>query len=567
VSRVLQPDVNGIANGGENTRSGAPFTSDYGVTKAYLGVALVALFGGVVIGFFQGLEHAGIDLYPHLTPVVHSYYQGLSMHGVLNVLVWTTFFICGFLPFITARSLARPLASRQLAWGTFWLMMLGLVMAAIPLVTNNATVMFTFYPPLRAHWSFYVGLTLVVVGTWLVTLNMARTYRAWRREHPGERTPLPAFMSLVTMVMWTIASLGIASEMLFMLIPWSLGLEKGTDALLARTLFWFTGHPIVYFWLLPAYISWYVFVPRQAGGRLYSDPLARISFLMFLMVSTPIGFHHQFVDPGIGEGWKFVHAFLTFVVFLPSLMTFFNIVASLESGGRARGGGGLIRWLFALPWGDPSLVAQLLAMFTFTFGGIGGLINASYDLNVLVHNSAWIVGHLHLTVGTAVTLTYMGITYWLVPVLWGRKLWSRGLALAQAWIWIVGVAIFSHALHALGLLGMPRRTMISQAPYVQPEWKLDLMLTGIGGTVMFVGALLYFLIIVMTMTASPRTVPAPAMPKFAEAISGSEDAPPFFDRWPIWISVSALLLCVAYAVPLYHLISMAGMHSPGFRVW
>ena len=70
---------------------------------------------------------------------------------------------------------------------------------------------------------------------------------------------------------------------------------------MARVLFWFTGHPIVYFWLLPAYISWYVFVPKQAGGRLYSDPLARVAFIMFLALSTPLGFHHQFTDPGISE--------------------------------------------------------------------------------------------------------------------------------------------------------------------------------------------------------------------------------------------------------------------------
>src|SRR5574341_454318 len=256
-------------------------TSVNRLTGAYLLVALVALLGGVATGLFQALEYAGIDLYPWLAPVVRSYYHGLSLHGVLNVLVWTTFFICGFLQFIASRSLDRPLASRPLGWATFWLMTAGLVLAAIPLLGNAATVMFTFYPPMQAHWAFYIGLTLVVVGTWLVTLHLALTYRAWRRRHPAARTPLAAFMTLVTFVMWTIASLGIAAEMLFMMIPWSLGLIRGTDALLARTLFWFTGHPIVYFWLLPAYISWYTLVPRQAGGRLFSDPLARTSFILF----------------------------------------------------------------------------------------------------------------------------------------------------------------------------------------------------------------------------------------------------------------------------------------------
>ena len=153
-------------------------------------VALVALFGGVVTGLFQALEYAGVEIYPSLAPVIRSHYHSLTMHGVLNVLVFTTFFICGFLPFIFSRSLQAPLASPGLGWATFWVMTAGLVLAAIPLVGNAATVMFTFYPPLKANWAFYVGLTLVVVGTWLVTLNLVLTWRAWRGRHPGQRTPL-----------------------------------------------------------------------------------------------------------------------------------------------------------------------------------------------------------------------------------------------------------------------------------------------------------------------------------------------------------------------------------------
>jgi len=159
------------------------------LTAAYLAVALVALLGGVLTGLAQALEHAGINVYPALAPAVQSYYHGLSLHGVLNVLVWTTFFICGFLPFISVEALGRPLASPALGWATFWLMTGGLLLAAVPLVGNAATVMFTFYPPLKAHWAFYVGLTIVVAGTWLVTLNLALTWRAWRRAHPNVRTP------------------------------------------------------------------------------------------------------------------------------------------------------------------------------------------------------------------------------------------------------------------------------------------------------------------------------------------------------------------------------------------
>jgi len=65
---------------------------------------------------------------------------------------------------------------RLLAWAAFGVMTLGLVVTAIPLLGNQATVLWTFYPPMRVEWTFYGGLTLVVVATWLVALTLYRTY-------------------------------------------------------------------------------------------------------------------------------------------------------------------------------------------------------------------------------------------------------------------------------------------------------------------------------------------------------------------------------------------------------
>lgn len=538
--------------------------ADNRLTASFVGVGLAALFGGAVTGLLQGLEHAGINLYPLVHPVIKSYYHGLSVHGVLNALVFTTFFICGFVPFLFARALDRPLKNRKLAWGTFWLMLGGLVLAAVPLLANAASVLYTMYPPMMGHWAFYVGLTLVVVGTWLVALNMALTYRAWRRDHPEERTPLAAFMGLATFAMWTIASMGLAAEMLFMLIPWSLGMTPTIDALIARVLFWYTGHPIVYFWLLPAYISWYALVPKQAGGKLFSDPMARVAFILFLLFSTPTGFHHQFADPGIHEGFKVLHMVFTFAVFFPSLLTFFNVVASLELASRLRGGQGLFRWFGKLPWSDPSFAAQVLAMLIFVPGGIGGLINASLNLNLVIHNTAWIPGHFHLTVGTAVALTFMGITYWLVPLLAGKALWGRKLALVQAWSWFVGMLIFSHALHRLGLMGAPRRSMLGSVPYGLDEWQPLLPWVGVGGTILFLSSMLYFVIILATVFSRKR---AETEVPFAESAAPPEDAPRILERWGLWIAIAVVFVLLAYGPPLLGLLGETTPFSPGFKVW
>jgi len=112
----------------------------------------------------------------------------------------------------------------------------------------------------------------------------------------------------------------------------------------------------------------------------------------------------------------------TYAIMFPSLVTAFTIIASMEVAGRMNGGTGLFGWIKKLPWKDPFFASVALAMLTFAIGGFGGAINAAYAMNTMVHNTAWIMGHFHLTVGTATALSFMGVSYWLLPRLTGREL-------------------------------------------------------------------------------------------------------------------------------------------------
>src|SRR5690606_41461920 len=132
-------------------------------------------------------------------------------------------------------------------------------------------------------------------------------------------------------------------------------------------------------------------------------------------------------------GNEAIQAFLTFAVYRRSARAARRVWASLGIGGRARGGKGLLSWVTRRPWNDPAVAAQLLAMVLFALGGVSGLINGSYNMNLVVHNTLFVPGHFHLTVGSAVALTFMGVSYWLVPYLTGKKLFSPGLAKWQPW--------------------------------------------------------------------------------------------------------------------------------------
>lgn len=534
------------------------------LVRWHIYVGFAALGFGIMHGLAQALSYAGINILGWF-PGLHTYYQGLTVHGVMNAIVLTFAFTNGFLSYTTARALGRPLHTGllRLAFGT---LVLGILLAGWAMVTGRASVLYTFYAPLQAHPAFYIGLALIVISTWLTTADLVVTLRGWRREHPRERIPLLAFVSIATYAMWDLASIGIAVEVVVFLIPWSLGWTKTVDPLLTRTLFWFTGHPIVYFWLLPAYVSWYTMVPKQAGGKLMSDTLTRIVFIMFIVFSTPVGLHHQFTDPGVPASMKIVQGVFTFVLFFPSLATAFSVMAALELGGRSRGGRGLLGWIPKLPWGDPSLNAQLLAMLVFTLGGITGLINASLSMNLAIHNTTWVPGHFHMTVGSAVLLTFMGVAYWLVPLLLDKQLWGRRIAVAQAWIYAVGVFIMARGLISAGLEGMPRRTFIAQATYSEPTWHLAGLWTATGGTLMFIGALMFLVVLVGTVFAgAPATAQQDA--PFTETLSPPERTgwQLALDRYALWVAVGVFCILLAYG-PVFLTHPVRAM-SAGLRIY
>jgi cytochrome c oxidase subunit 1 len=532
------------------------------VIRWTLYVGYIALLAGIFHGLAQALSYAKIDILGYF-PFLRGYYQGLTAHGVANAIIFTFSFANAFLPLMTARATGRQLV-RSLLWLSFGLLVLGNLLVIYAVVSNQASVLYTAYAPLKAHWTFYTGLVLVVVSTWVASANMYITLARWRREHRGERIPLLAYIAVFSYAMWDMASVPIAVSFLGFLIPWSIGFLPKIDPLLTRTLFWFTGHAIVYAWLLPAYVSWYALVPHQVGGKLISDTYARVSFLLFLLLSIPTGLHHQYTDAGVSEAMKAVQGVLTFGIMVPSLATAFSIMAALEIGGRANGGTGLLGWIRKLPWSDPSVVAQLLAMLTFVLGGATGLVNASFTMNQVVHNTTWIPGHFHMTVGSAVAMTLMGVGYWLIPYLTDRQLWSAKLGVASSWIYMIGLLIFARGMISAGLEGMPRRIYRAKATYGDPAWDLGGTLTGIGGTLMFIGIALFFAVIAMTILAGKRGG-APADVPFSRTLTAPslDGWDSHLDRIGLWVGATVLLIALAYG-PFFIMYFPARFISPPF---
>jgi cytochrome c oxidase subunit 1 len=528
---------------------------------AHLWVAILAFGAAAAMAMMQALSRANLEL-PWRSPGL--YYLSVTAHGVLMALVFTTFFIMALGYVIAGRTLERPIAAPGLAWAGFWIALAGTLAAAWAILTGQASVLYTFYPPLQAHPVFYIGLALVVVGSWCWAVVMLLSQRAWRRAHPDAATPLPMHGMLATVLIWLICTVGVAAEVLIQLIPWSLGWTATIDPLLARMLFWYFGHPLVYFWLIPAYVIWYTVVPRVAGGKLFSDPLARLVFVLFILLSTPVGFHHQFMDPGISAGWKLLHTILTFGILFPSFVTAFTVTASFEVAGRLQGARGWLDWIGKLPWGDPLFASVALSMFLFALGGIGGAINAAYGMNAVVHNTAWIQGHFHLTVGSATALTFMGAAYWLLPRLTGRELELSLLAKVQPYLWFLGMSLFSFANHITGLMGMPRR--VFDPSYLDhaaaASWRDLTGVSAVGGLLLFASAAFFMMVMLGTALAGKKREPEPML--WAEPLDGPPVRKTVFDRFGLWAAVAVVLVVIAYAYPLISHLRMERFGSPGF---
>ncbi|AIF43609.1 b(o/a)3-type cytochrome-c oxidase subunit 1 [Virgibacillus sp. SK37] len=528
---------------------------------SFMYVAIISLLIGGLMGLLQTLVRSNTITLPWGI----GYYQILTLHGVVLALVLTTYFIIGFQFSLMGKTVGISLKQRKVAWLSFWVMVVGTVLAAITILMGKASVLYTFYAPLKAHPVFYMGLALVIVGSWIAGFVNWRQLFVWKKKHPGEKSPLLAFMVAINMAMWFIASLGVAVAVLVQFIPWSLGYAETINVLVSRTLFWYFGHPLVYFWLLPAYMAWYAIIPRIIGGKIFSDSLARLSFILFLFFSIPVGFHHQLTEPGIDPVWKFIQVVLTFMVIIPSLMTAFSMFATFEITGHRKGFGGLFGWLKHLPWKDVRFLAPFIGMLAFIPGGAGGIINASHQMNAVVHNTIWVTGHFHLTVATTVILTFFGISYWLIPHLTGRKLTPQlnRLGIIQTIIWTVGMTIMSGAMHIQGLLGGPRRSAFSEYGGTEQasNWIGYQLAQAIGGSILFIGIILMLYIFIKLAFFAPKGIEEFPI---AEEEDDAEPTPMFLENWKLWIAITLALILFAYTIPFVDIIQNSPPGSPPF---
>jgi cytochrome c oxidase subunit 1 len=527
---------------------------------AHFWVAFVAFTVAIVLGEWQMFVRSPLSAW---VGDPEHYYRSVTGHGTVMGYVFPTLVAMGFGYAISELALKRPLVGLRWAWIGFWMVMAGTVMAATPVAMGRASVLYTFYPPMIGSVFYYLGVVLVVVGSWVWVALMAVNLRAWKKDNAGKTVPLAMFGNVAGAYLWAWTSVGAAIEIIFLILPVALGFRDTIDAGLARVFFSWTLHAIVYFWLMPTYIAFYSIVPRAVGGRLYSDTMGRVAFVLFLVFSMPIGIHHLFADPQVGFGIKFLHSVFTAMVAVPTFLTVFTIVASVEIAARLRGGKGVFGWVKALPWDNPMMLAVTFSFIMLGFGGAGGLINMSFQLNETIHNTQWVTGHFHLIFAGAIVIMYFMVAYDLWPQLTSCRPLPTKLIKAQLWLWFVGMLVMTMPWHWVGLLGMPRRMAyfdFSNPALNGQGWTL--IAGTIGGLMLVISALLF----VYILARARRSDVQPAPFSFSTPVHMPAATPIALNSFGLWLALMIGLTLVNYGFPIAQLASLQDTSVPAIPI-
>jgi len=446
-------------------------------------------------------------------PAVHwlaadTFYMVLTAHGIDMLIFWIIFFEIAVLYFASSTLLRCRLAMPKVAWVAYVLMLVGAVMNNVAVFQGESSVMMTSYVPMMAHWSFYLGIILFAVGALIACAVFFGTLIVARREKTYEGSvPLVTFGATTAAIIAVFTLLSGA----IILVPTffqSIGLLENVDPLIYRTIWWALGHSSQQI-NVAAHISiWYAVAAIAFGAKPMSERVSRGAFLLYILFLQLASAHHLLADPGISTEWKVVNTsyFMYFAV-LASMIHALSIPGAMEVAQRAKGyDKGLFEWLRKAPWGNPTFSGVFIALVGFGFlGGITGVMMGTEQLNLLIHNTIYVPGHFHATVVIGTTLTFMALTYFLIPVLFRREMMFPGLAKIQPYLFGFSMYFFTLVMMGAGTLGVSRRhwDMAFSGHALAYEWPgaayLMMGLVGISGVVAIFGGAIYVFVTVMSV--------------------------------------------------------------------
>ena len=427
-------------------------------------------------------------------------YNGLlSLHGTTMIFLWIVPVLAGFGNYLVPLMIgARDMAFPRLNALSFWLLLFGGIAFYVSLFFQPPVAGWTSYAPLSDDaylpeggidaWIILIHLT--GLSSLIGAVNFVATIHNMRAPGMGwGRMPLFVWTILIYSFLLILALPTIAAAVTMLLTDRHFGTgffdpTAGGDPMLWQHLFWFFGHPEVYIMILPAFGMVSEVIPVFArkpifGYKAIAAATAGIAFYGMLVWA-----HHMFTTPTPTVVLA-IFAISSFIVAVPTGVKIFNWLATL--------------WRGSIVLKTPLYFALGLVSM-FTIGGISGVILAVFPVDWQLHDSYFVVAHLHYVLfGGSVFGIFAGLYYWF-PKMTGRML-SEGVGKLSFWLMFVGFNLTFLIQHSMGLSGMPRRI------YRYPEsagWEGWNLASTIGSFLLGIGILVTVVNILMSLRNGRR---------------------------------------------------------------
>jgi cytochrome c oxidase subunit 1 len=420
--------------------------TDIGLLYLITSITFLMLGGGLALALRAELFFPGTQIFQDPS----DFNRFFTVHGTTMLFLWAIPFAAGvgnYLIPIMVRY--KDMAWPKLNAVAYWMIPVGAALVWLGFSDTG----WTAYPPysiLRAPgpaaemWIF--GLKILGISSILGSINFIVTILKCKHpDLPIMRMPIFSW-SILSISLMTLVAVPTFAASLIMLYTDRLGVSGffnpalGGDPLTYQHLFWFTFHPEVYIFLLPAVGMLYETIPKFSRKPLFSYQGAVAAFVLLTIIGFASWAHHMFAT-GMSFTEKTVFMVGTLAAVPASAMHVFNWIATMW-GGRIK---------FAAP-----MLFGVGGIMLFFASGAGGVVNTALPLDFITHDSYWVVGHFHLILMGTVSLTFTGFLYYLFPLITGR-MYNEKAAKVHFALAFTGVTVVFMTQHVLGLYGMPRR--------------------------------------------------------------------------------------------------------------
>jgi cytochrome c oxidase subunit I len=399
-------------------------------------------------------------------------YLGLvTIHGTIMVFFLLTGGLSGTFSniLIPLQLGARDMASGFLNMLSFWGFAISSLIMLVSLFVESGPAMagWTVYPPLSAlpqavsgsgfgMTLWLISMTIFIASSLIGSLNYIVTIINLRTQGMTmTRMPLTIWAFFVTAILGVLSFPVLLSAALLLTMDRLMGTSfylsdiivggemltnHGGSPILYQHLFWFLGHPEVYIVLLPALgLSSEIIATNSRkpifGYKAMIGSILAIGFLSFIVWG-----HHMFVtgmNPFLGS----VFVFTTLLIAIPSAVKVFNYLTTLWRGSLVL---------------TPAMLFAIGLVSTFITGGVTGIILADSALDIMLHDTYFVVAHFHIVMGMSAVFGMFGGVYHWFPKMFGRMMNTR-LGYAHFWVTLIGAYGVFFPMHFVGLAGAPRR--------------------------------------------------------------------------------------------------------------